>query len=351
MVDLYLLNNNNNSSNSSSDDYHDNDYHGYASRAREKITNWISFELSRYSQTIGVDIQPINVRKRLSTDELKEYYLHNVVTTNIIEVPVENLKSEDDTIVDDDQFSHDMIESSASSDERLKTDKSRVNGRPVHQKEMHHHTDDSKAKPATVAQPEPQSINISRLKLKAALNRLRTTDFLQTSDSATDTKAELNAESRLCDENLELKELTTEEIQPNYLEKEPYLRVLGLCTHAHKEFLLARRMERKRRQCTSTARTDYHYGRFDLFEKQYAHAGKRQFLYSPPATRARKRRPTVQASQQRTDTTNIPDVVVVIREKGDRSVHVDIAERVCITCFKRSMHRKILTNYFVTFVS
>lgn len=89
-------------------------------------------------------------------------------------------------------------------------------------------------------------------------------------------------------------DLPEEEEEPTILGKEPFLRVFGLYTHTYYDYLKMRRSERKRRNCTSTEKRDFHYGKIDiLFERQSA-KNKRVFLKSTPAPR-----PTIAKSKRK----------------------------------------------------
>lgn len=100
-------------------------------------------------------------------------------------------------------------------------------------------------------------------------------------------------------------DLPDEEEEPTVLGKEPFLRVFGLYTHTYYDFLKMRRSERKRRNCTSTEKRDFHYGKIDiLFERQSA-KNKRVFLKSTPeprpaiTTKTKRKRLDISASSKK----------------------------------------------------
>lgn len=138
-------------------------------------------------------------------------------------------------------------------------------------------------------------------------------------------------------------EFLKDEENPDELGKESFLRMFGLYTPEHTEHMMNRRPQRKRRQCTSTERGDFHYGKFELFERQFAKRNK-QFLYSPPATRAKRR-----IGSNRTITQPREPVIMPKRARGIKSNassssslssngsnNGSESQRVCLTCYKRS---------------
>ncbi|KAG4067820.1 hypothetical protein HA402_010506 [Bradysia odoriphaga] len=80
-------------------------------------------------------------------------------------------------------------------------------------------------------------------------------------------------------------DLPEEEEEPTVLGKEPFLRLFGLYTHTYYDYLKMRRSERKRRNCTSTEKRDFHYGKIDILFERQSNKNKRVFLRSTPARR------------------------------------------------------------------
>lgn len=80
-------------------------------------------------------------------------------------------------------------------------------------------------------------------------------------------------------------DLPEEEEEPTVLGKEPFLRLFGLYTHTYYDYLKMRRSERKRRNCTSTEKRDFHYGKIDILFERQSNKNKRVFLRSKPAPR------------------------------------------------------------------
>lgn len=83
------------------------------------------------------------------------------------------------------------------------------------------------------------------------------------------------------------------------LTKESFLKIFGLYTHAYIEILEQKRLARRarrRRNINSTEHKDFHYKGFNALERQYQVFGskrihsKKPILYSPPSTRAIKKR-------------------------------------------------------------
>lgn len=219
-----------------------------------------------------------------------------------------------------------------------------------------------KSQPQPVEEPKPQSaaINLVRMRLAAALCKAKETTKTQANrptirietespetvspvltvkcDTPLSSSQSSNASST--SSSIELEPIK-DELDPAELGQETFLRMFGLCTPAYTEYLMNRRPQRKKRTCTSTERMDFHYGKFELFEKQFSKRNKRQFLYSPPATRA-KRRIGSNGSNPSAKETAVPSK----RTKGIKSNASsssslssngsNSSERVCLTCYKRS---------------
>lgn len=82
-----------------------------------------------------------------------------------------------------------------------------------------------------------------------------------------------------------------EDVYEEELDQEQFLRLFGLYTLEKSIQITSKRRERRRRNVQSTEKLDYHYGRFDFYEpKPQPLRRKKPILYSPPATRALKRR-------------------------------------------------------------
>lgn len=372
-----------------------------ASRNREEVTDFISLQILKYSQQIGTDLQPMKVHERLNENELCEHFLKRVLST--VSKPtsddgfIEHLKYGDDLDVQDCPSGR---ESRSSSNNSLNGDSSRdspvilagvsaisvVNSRKQTKQESllkpkaerlslpKEDTDNVIPRSVvnegeSVSKPSQQPINIGRMKLKEALKKARSEGTLippntmpaipakRTKEQKTPSpdmktraqKSKSRSKSRSptsSDDTFEYPELPPEEVEATELSKEPFLRLFGLYTHAFSNYLKTRRMERRRRNCTSTERGDFHYGRLDLFEKQHSRKGNRQFLYSPPATRAKRRRATVittNGAEPVTAAAAAASASRSFREKVAKTVAAtlnsrsDFNEKVCLTCFKKGM--------------
>lgn len=140
-------------------------------------------------------------------------------------------------------------------------------------------------------------------------------------------------------------EFLKDEENPDELGKETFLRMFGLFTPEYTEHLMNRRPQRKRRQCTSTERGDFHYGKFELFERQFAKRNK-QFLYSPPATRAKRRIGSNGTITQPREPVIMPKRARGIKSNASSSSSLSSngsnngseSQRVCLTCYKRSKY-------------
>lgn len=233
-------------------------------------------------------------------------------------------------------------------------------------------------KPGPITDAE-QKINLIRLKLKQALTKAKNENDIKlatpqklvtkpkiksVSPETTTSSSSSSQSSNASADNLsDLVELSDDK-EPTVLGKEAFLRLFGLYTHTYSDFLKTRRTARKRRNCTSTERIDFHYGRFDLFEKQYANKrNKQQFLYSPPATRAKRQRRAqstveristrgsiVQITRPQTSTASNTNRSKGIKSNTSsssslssnaslssaKSTNNSGEEKVCMTCFRKS---------------
>lgn len=365
------------------------------SKSRKQLTDTITEEISRYSDMCGPHIKPMSVQERLTGDELDTHFVDDTKPT----APSATIEDHIDDYIrcmEEDhmeEYTNGRLQSNASpsSDDimevLLTSDETSNDGedglRPKNRKKQ-----ESLLKPKAErftrpkeeeSKAPPPAINLSRLKLKEALNKAKggknikpTSPILpaptalavvkakrktpspdlraapsKTSKPSSRSKSRSTSRSKSrspisSDNTPEYPELPPEEPEPITLNKEQHLQQFGLFTHKYSRLLMARRMERKRRKCTSTARDDFHYGKLDLFEKQYAKRNnKRQFLYSPPATRAgaRKRRCTTGAhvAAAAAAAQSFRDKVFKAGSTNSNlSSAIDDKDKVCLTCFKKS---------------
>lgn len=92
------------------------------------------------------------------------------------------------------------------------------------------------------------------------------------------------------EDSFEMTPNQSEELINTEIAKIRFLKQFFLYTHSYSKYLNSRRSERKRRSCTSTEKTDFHYGNWELWEQKNAKKKKSQYLCSPPAKRVVKRK-------------------------------------------------------------
>lgn len=125
-------------------------------------------------------------------------------------------------------------------------------------------------------------------------------------------------------------DLPEEEEEPTVLGKEPFLRVFGLYTHTYYDYLKMRRSERKRRNCTSTEKRDFHYGKIDILFERQSTKNKRVFLKSTPEPR-----PAItKAKRKKLDSSKKPKT----EPKSNSSSSSSLCEemKMCISCMQIS---------------
>lgn len=121
-------------------------------------------------------------------------------------------------------------------------------------------------------------------------------------------------------------DLPEEEEEPTVLGKEPFLRVFGLYTHTYYDYLKMRRSERKRRNCTSTEKRDFHYGKIDILFERQSTKNKRVFLKSTPEPR-----PAItKAKRKKLDSSKKPKIEPKSNSSSSSS-HSD-EMKMCISC-------------------
>lgn len=226
-------------------------------------------------------------------------------------------------------------------------------------------------------QPPQQSsnnpINLVRMRLSAALCKAKDEQSLQNriqTDSPETIAASTSSSSPSVTQTLTVKCSTTPlsssqssnndsptsmdlespcqgEVDPSEMEQENFLRIFNLFTPTQTAYLMNRRPQRKKRVCTSTERMDYYYGKYELFEKQFTKRNKRQFLYSPPATRAKRRiasnginlmaKDAITAAATKRTTKGIKSNASSSSSlSSNGSSNQLTTEKVCVTCYKRS---------------
>lgn len=353
---------------------------------RKQVTDYVSEQISLYAKVCGQDIRPIRVQRRLSADDLEMKFC---ATNSMINLSSNQSKSSQDdgngvnVAVKDEVMkfrkSSDEVarptatnKSTKRSGERKSLTKQESLLKP---KDERISVPKDELKQNSASPPQQEAINLSRLKLKEALCKAMDKKYEPKEVSIKAKSA--SPESQRCDaiaakpiaalsSSQSSNSSSSEDIHEavstsfeagdsNEVYKETFLRVFGLCTHSYSQYL-SRRHTKRKRNCTSAARGEYHYGRLDLFEKQYANKrNKRQFLYSPPATRAKKQRRTASdAEAHHIATSNAASNTGTVRgPKSNISAMQSgpISSKVCVTCFKRSKylpqndHRPVPNNW------
>lgn len=324
---------------------------------RKKLTDFISSEIASYAKNCdGGHLAPINVKRRLSLDDLYEKYINNANMSRDDDCKIINLDDyeNDDEMENGNNDSENEVMEVLLSPEDVALGVNYVDS--PHYKSSTQPKQESLLKPkaeriqlpaeekTASSQPAAPQINVSRLKLKEALFKAKIKKTspekpAKKSKSASPervkqppkTMTTCKSSSASSEDIFEAIDWSKEEEQPIELGKEAFMRLFGLFTHSHSHYLSKRRTERKRRNCTTTEHRDYYYSKLELFERQYAKHNKRQFLYSPPATRAKK--------QQRVATDIVLNASGIVsnasRGQGNSNNRPNL-EKVCVSCFKKS---------------
>lgn len=382
---------------------------------REKLTNFVREELLTFDRSVTGDVRPFNVQARLPEDALHEKYIghegsveenqsHDNSSRNSVS---DDVKTE---LISDDEKLEIMVPDDGHYEQKVysgprKPAKQQVPIaanragqsllKPIHQWKMEEIEPDvrihvvrpeigirknpseigirNEEKPVVQEKPVQQSngISLSRLRLSEALFKAKNATKIQSTQNNTarvqtesleTVKSEkltvkcntpLSSSQSSCgSSSVEIEPLKDEE-DAHDLGQEGFLRLFGLFTPAFTAYLMNRRPQRKKRLCTSTERGDFHYGRFELFEKQFANKRNiRQFLYSPPATRA-KRRIGSNGTNGQSNPVVVPKRGKGIKSNGSNSSissngSNNSSEKVCLTCYKRSKSTLAIACYYLT---
>ncbi|XP_031629359.1 uncharacterized protein LOC116344765 [Contarinia nasturtii] len=360
------------------------DYHqitkGASIAEREKLTNQVREDLANHSRANPGDIRPMNVQIRPNEDALYGKYFQSTTSPEdgyssgnsaSNDVKIEPISSSsDDEKIEILALSNDVrVDQKVYSGPKQKATKAPAAGqtllKPIHQRLI---AEADAENPICVVRPEvglkktvppqdqPLSISLGRLRLAQALSaQLNTAQPAQKIESpktvSPQTTPKENCNTRLSSlsssrssngSSVEIEPMKDEE-DAQELSQEGFLRLFGLYTPAYTQYLMNRRPSRKTRQCKSTERGDYLYGKYELFEKQFANKRQRQFLYSPPATRAKRR----VGSNGTTKNTAKEPCCIPKRNRGIKSNASssssissngsnNSSEKVCLTCYKRN---------------
>lgn len=374
---------------------------------RQNLTNFIGNQIAIYAKMCASDARPMNVQRRLSSDDLNARYVQelNKSRTNKHLTVLDDQTGKIINLVNDDvdaenEIVGEVMEVLISPDDyNIQNTSQKVPLQSYHAQQQSAATNQRKQesllKPKSEritpkdekdevkitvngnkqheSPPQQQAISLSRLKLKEALCKAKGKKGGQLTPSEICVKAKSESpetvtcvsrppkaitilsssqssnSSSTCgsEDQYDLTDLSKEDQEPAQLGKEPFLRLFGLYTHTYCQYLRKRRTERRRRNCTSTERGDFHYGRLDLFERQYKNRGKREFLYSPPATRAKRQRRVNGDTAKSTATTINDDTKTSItlgRAKGAKLsaassiASINNSEKVCLVCYKGGKH-------------
>lgn len=378
------------------------DYHQITKNAklveRERLTNLVRTELQNYSRVNAGELRPMNVQTRLPEDALHSKYFrltpatedgHSSTTSVSEDIKTEPTSGSDEEkmeiLVQPEEIRFEQKVYSGPRQKMVKstnskpppaTVQSRAGGqsllKPIHQRKIEEFEPEVKIR---VVRPEvgirkvekvvekpaeqPAAISLSRLRLAAALCKAKDENKGQQTQNRTETASPEITMSVKCNESLSPSQSSNgssiemepvkDEQNATDLGQEGFLRLFGLFTPAYAEYMMNRRPQRKKRLCTSTERGDFHYGKFELFERQFANKRQRQFLYSPPATRAKRRvgsngnaqvkEPAVQTKKAKGIKSNASSSSSISSNGSNQ-----ISEKVCLTCYKRSEYIHFLTS-------
>lgn len=291
------------------------------------LTNLIRDEIVDYDRSHDDDIQPKEVQSRLDLDRLyAKYMLRNEIDSDeamdVDQPTIDAVKSQPSTsrscaepskrssVSDKVKPMVKIMQKNVQNKDCVKSGQSLLKPRPQ--------WNQPKNGPTPLAQPSTTTravecenptatIQLSRLKLQEALSKAKGATAAAPVSGQNSTRQSPDLESPVpspkmpssqssnssseeadsIDKNNAMNTTTT----VDELSQEEFLRIFRLYTHDYSDYLKNRKPIKRRRNCTTmSARADFHYGKYELFERQYANKrNKRQFLYSPPATRAKKR--------------------------------------------------------------
>lgn len=362
---------------------------------RKQLTDYVSGQISLYAKVCGPSIRPITVKRRLTADELNKKFIANNSTTELkFKLPTPDIDDHEVISLDGNKdtcgdvngndaniegevmevllspedipapietndlphSNHYQLQGKASQkQESLLKPKAERISLPKEERSMEKITAASELNRKKLSPPQ-EAINLSRLKLKQALCKAKderkpvdeicvkssspdTVKYIPSASSPITILSSSSAASSSSEDMFETIDWSSESAAQTTLSKEPFLRYFGLYTHTYSDHLTKKRTVRKRRMCTSTEHRDFHYGRLDLFEKQYANKrNKRQFLYSPPATRAKKQRRA--ASDAEIQSVAMAESAAkghgIKSNASSSSSSWNCQVKVCVKCFKRS---------------
>lgn len=367
---------------------------------RERLTNWIRAEILNYSRANTGDIRPMNVQTRLPEDALYAKYFrpatvvedgHSSGTSVSEEVKMEPTTSgseeekmeilikPEDVRIEQKVYSGPRKQSKPSATITTQSKSGQSLLKPIHQRKIEDIETD--VHPIRVVRPEigltnevpvaakpveqqPAAISLIRLRLTAALSKAKDVNKGQQSQNRIESTSPETTLTVQCNtlssshssngSSLDIEPMKDEQ-DAQELGQEGFLRLFGLFTPAYTEYMMNRRPQRrKKRICTSTERGDFHYGKFELFERQFANKRQRQFLYSPPATRAKRR---VASNALPKEPLVLPKKGKGIKSNASSSSSVSSngstqisTEKVCLSCYKRSEFSILFEFYSIRLV-
>lgn len=153
----------------------------------------------------------------------------------------------------------------------------------------------------TPKSPAKDHISTSRMNLLNALNKAKSQQSIQpikkekSPDSTASSSPPISehlSEKSLRPSLQKMEDDEDEELKARQIiqNQEMFLRLFGLYTHEKVQEMRSRRRERRRRNITSTEKIDFHYGRIDYYDPKMQAKKKTSIMYSPPATRALKKK-------------------------------------------------------------
>lgn len=358
---------------------------------REILTNQVRDELANHNRANPGDIRPKHVQIRPNEEALLGKYCQSATSpedgyssgnsvSNDVKIEPTSSGSDDEKIeilVEPDDI---QIEQKVYSGPRQKSIKMPIAGqsllKPIHQRQKEEVIirvvrPETGMKKST--EPQPLGVSLGRLRLAQALdnakkaNKVQSTPKIESPETLPSETTELTVKCTTPVSSSQSSSGSSPEIEPvkdeetpDELGQETFLRLFNLYTPAHAQYLMNRRPSRKTRKCRSTERNDYLYGKYELFERQFANKRPRQFLYSPPATRAKRRVASngTAKQQQRPAPAREPCTIPKknksiksnasssssISSNGSRNSNSNSTEKVCLTCYERSKSCFFLTH-------
>lgn len=355
---------------------------------RRILTNHIRDELMSYTESVGDDIRPKNAQMRLGiTDLLQKYSSRAIARLDGIDDASPNgmtatHRSKQNSTDDDDDDSLMYVDAEPANDnartavKRMSIQKMDMNlssgsGKPESLLKPIDQRPKLDGKPVSppqqIDEKQPPQVNQARNKLRQALfkaidesngkkQKIEDLQIRITTDSPdmvshVPSPNSITAISSASNSSSEDMAAVKDEETVYDLGQERFLKLFSLGTPAFVNYLQNRRPQRKKRNCTSTERNDFHYGKYELYERQFAkNRSKRAFLYSPPATRAKRRtasnaeKPEIVVPEKKDYSRNKVVTAATVKTNPSATI-VSNNKRVCLICWKQSEFRNSIFKF------